>query len=403
MIRDASTMDKPIDSRPQRLRRRWALVAVVAALVVVGLVLAPSIRRWARSETSISRSQIRLGTVVRGDLVREVSVDGRVIAAFHPTSFSPAQGIVTISTAAGEVVEKGQILARVESPELGSRLDQERATLSAATSDHNRLEVSSRQQQLENRQDVELAEVRVAAARRALERAKRLFDLGLLNEIELETARDEVTVRSLELGQAEQREVLQREMLALEIDDSGQRLERQRLLVADLQRRVDALTVRAPVAGLVSRLHVEDREAVARNAALITVVDLTPAVITVGIDQFAGTVVGISPEVEGSRVKGRVAFAGEIPAGLKQNQRVSVRAVLETRRDVLKVPRGPFLEAGSGRHAYVVAGGMAEQQPIEVGATSVSEIEIESGLEVGDEIIISDTSRFESARRVLVR
>jgi HlyD family secretion protein len=423
MIRDASTMDQPIDSRPQRLRRRWVVASVIAALLIVGLVLAPSIRRWARSESSVSRSQIRLGTVVRGDLVREVSVDGRVIAAFHPTSFSPAQGIVTISTTAGEVVEKGQILAQVESPELGSRLDQERATLAASTSDHNRLEVSSRQQQLENRQDIELAKVRVAAARRALERAQRLFNLGLLNEIELETARDEVTVRSLELGQAEQREVFQREMLALEIEDSGQRLERQRLLVADLQRRVDALTVRAPVAGLVSRLHVEDREAVARNTALITVVDLsaleveiavaenladevtpgTPAVITVGIDQFAGTVIGISPEVEGSRVKGRVAFAGEIPPGLKQNQRVSVRAVLETRHDVLKVPRGPFLEAGSGRHAYVVAGGMAEQRPIGVGATSVSEVEIVSGLEAGDEIIISDTSRFESASRVLVR
>ncbi len=92
--------------------------------------------------------------------------------------------------------------------------------------------------------------------------------------------------------------------------------------------------------------------------------------ITVGGDHFAGTVVGISPEVEGSRVKGRVGFAEEIPVGLKQNQRVNVRVVLETRRDVLKVPRGPFLEAGNGRHAYVVAGGMAEQRPVEVGATS---------------------------------
>jgi len=423
MIRDASTMDQPIDSGPQRRRRWWTLAAVATALVVLGLVLMPSIRRWVRSETSVSRNQIRIGTVVRGDLVREVSVDGRIIAAFHPTEFSPAQGIVTIATAAGEVVEKGHILARIESPELGSPLDQEKATLAAATSDHNRLEVSSRQQQLENRQDVELAEVRVAAAERALERTQRLFDLGLVNEIDLETARDEVTVRSLELAQAEKREELQREMLSLEIEDSGQRLERQRLLVVDLQRRVDALTVRAPVAGLVSRLHIEDREAVARNTPLVTVVDLsaleveiavaenladevipgTPAVITVGIDHFAGTVVGISPEVEGSRVKGRVTFSGEIPAGLKQNQRVNVRAVLESRSDVLKVPRGPFLEAGSGRHAYVVANGMAEKRPIEVGATSISEVEIVSGLEVGDEIIISDTSRFGSASRVLVR
>jgi HlyD family secretion protein len=423
MIRDGSNMDQPVDPRPQRLRQAIIAAATAAALLIVALVAMPSIRRWASSETSVSRSQIRLGTVVRGDLIREVAVDGRVVAAFHPTAFSPAQGIVTINAEAGEVVERDQVLAQVDSPELENSLDRERATLAAATSDHNRLEISSRQQQIENRQDIHLAEVRLAASRRALERAHRLFDLGLVNEIELETARDEVTVRSLELEQAEQHEELQREMLALEIEDSGQLLERQRLVVSDIRRRVDALTVRAPVAGLVSRLHVEDREAVARNAALVTVVDLsaleveiavaenladevtpgTPAVITVGIDGFSGTVVGIAPEVEGSRVKGRVAFAEEIPAGLKQNQRVSVRVVLETRSDVLKVPRGPFLEAGSGRHAYVVANGMAEQRQIEVGATSVAEVEILSGLEAGDEIVISDTTRFESALRVLIR
>jgi HlyD family secretion protein len=423
MIRDASTMDRPVGDRPTTMRRWWALFAVAAILVIAGFLLAPSINRWARSETSVPRSQIRLGTVLRGDLVREVAVDGRVIAASHPTAFSPAQGIVSVAVDAGEVVEQDQVLGRVESPELESRLDQERATLAATSSDHNRLEISSRQRQLENRQDVELAEVRLAASRRNLDRSQRLFDLGLVNEIDIETAHDEVTVRTLELGKAERREELEREMHAFEFEDAGQRLERQRLLVADLQRRVDALVVRAPVAGLVSRLHVEDRQAVARNAALITVVDLTalevemavaenladevtpgtPAVITIGTEAFDGTVTGISPEVEGSRVKGRVAFTGEIPGGLKQNQRVSVRVVLETRSDVLKVPRGPWLEAGSGRHAYVVADGMAEMRPVEIGATSIAEVEIVSGLERGEEIVISDTTRFEGARRVLVR
>ena len=423
MIRDASTMDKPVDNSPRRrqLRRRIGVAAVV--LIICGLILAPSIRRWARSETSVPGSQIRLGSVKRGDLVRDVAVDGRVVAGSHPTTFSPAQGIVTIDVEAGMVVEAGLVIGRVESPELESRLDQEEATLAATKSEHDRLRISSRQRQLENQQDVELAEVRVAASRRALDRAQRLFDLGLVNEIDLETARDDVTVRTLELGKAERREELEREMQAFEIEDSNQRLERQRLMVADLQRRVDALVVRAPVAGLVSRIHVEDSQAVARNAALVTVVDLsalevemavaenladevfpgTPAVITVGTETFDGSVVGISPEVEGSRVKGRVAFAGKIPGGLKQNQRVSVRIVLETRPDVFTVPRGPWLEASSGRHVYVVSDGMAEMRAVEIGAASISEVEVVSGLEPGDEIIISDSSRFEGAQRVLVR
>jgi HlyD family secretion protein len=423
MIREASSMDKPIDHEPARTRRRVTLLAAAAIVVIGAVLLAPSVGRWATSETSVSGSQIRVGAVGRGDLVREVTADGRVVAASSPTSFSPAQGIVTIEVEAGEVVEAGRLLARVESPELENRLEQERATLAATVSDHERLSISNRQRRLENRQDVELAEVRVAAARRSLDRHRRLFDLGLVNEIDLEAAKDDLTVRTLELGQAERREELEREMHRFELADAGQRLERQRLLVADLQRRVDALDVRAPVAGQVSRLHVEDRQAVARNDALITVVDLTalevelavaenladevtpgtPAMITVGGETHRGAVVGISPEVEGSRVRGRVAFAAELPGGLKQNQRVSVRIILETRSDVLKVARGPWLEAGSGRTAYVVADGLAELRTIETGATSISEVEIVSGLGRDEEIVISDTSAFDGARRVLVR
>jgi hypothetical protein len=46
---------------------------------------------------------------------------------------------------------------------------------------------------------------------------------------------------------------------------------------------------------------------------------------------------------------------------------------------------------------------MAEMRAVEVGATSISEVEIVSGLDLGEEIVISDTTRFEGARRVLVR
>jgi HlyD family secretion protein len=99
----------------------------------------------------------------------------------------------------------------------------------------------------------------------------------------------------------------------------------------------------------------------------------------------------------------QVVFEQEVPVGLKQNQQLSTRIILDTRRDVLKAPRGPFLEAGGGRTAYLLEDGLAVRRPIEVGALSVSEVEIVTGLEVGDRIVISDTGRFEGAERVLVR
>jgi HlyD family secretion protein len=102
-------------------------------------------------------------------------------------------------------------------------------------------------------------------------------------------------------------------------------------------------------------------------------------------------------------VRASVAFVGRVPSGLRQNQRVPTRLIREPRRDVLRAPRGPFLEAGGGRSVYVVEGETAVLREIRVGATSVGVVEIVAGLEPGDEIIVSDTTRFGNAERVFLR
>ncbi|MGB5104236.1 MAG: hypothetical protein WBO04_13100 [Steroidobacteraceae bacterium] len=74
-----------------------------------------------------------------------------------------------------------------------------------------------------------------------------------------------------------------------------------------------------------------------------------PAEITYGTSRYAGVVTSISPEVLNGQVVGRVRFAEQAPADLRQNQRVSVRIVLEEKADVLVVDRGAFVESGGGR------------------------------------------------------
>jgi HlyD family secretion protein len=77
--------------------------------------------------------------------------------------------------------------------------------------------------------------------------------------------------------------------------------------------------------------------------------------------------------------------------------------VLEKKTNVVKAPRGPFLESGGGRHAYVVENGVAVRREIAVGAVSVAAVEITKGLREGEQIVLSDTSVFEGAKTVLIR
>ena len=68
--------------------------------------------------------------------------------------------------------------------------------------------------------------------------------------------------------------------------------------------------------------------------------------------------------------------------------------------NVLVVERGPFVDSGAGRVAYVVRNGTAERTPIQIGATSLNAVEIVSGVKEGDRIVISGTDEFKGAQRV---
>ncbi|MCB1641925.1 MAG: efflux transporter periplasmic adaptor subunit, partial [Xanthomonadales bacterium] len=62
----------------------------------------------------------------------------------------------------------------------------------------------------------------------------------------------------------------------------------------------------------------------------------------------------------------------------------------------------PFLDNDGGRFAYVISDGIAQRQPIRIGGSSMGAVEITEGLAEGDQIIISSTSRFAGAERVLI-
>jgi HlyD family secretion protein len=163
-----------------------------------------------------------------------------------------------------------------------------------------------------------------------------------------------------------------------------------------------------------------ERAQVAENAPLVTVVDLSALEIEFQVSEsyaneilpgmnaevsldgrrLMGTVAGISPDVRNAQVTGRVRFADQ-PKGLRQNQRASVRIVLDERADVLKVARSPFQDSDT-RFVYVVRDDEAIRVPVEYGPAAIGEIEVRSGVTAGDEVVLSDMREFRDAPRVLI-
>ncbi|HEX7114095.1 MAG TPA: HlyD family efflux transporter periplasmic adaptor subunit [Steroidobacter sp.] len=419
-IRDTSAQDRPIDQKPKLQQRRYKLIAAGGAGLLVMLVIGLLVRNWLAAEISVPRERIRIAEVTRGPFIRDVAAQGTVVAAVSPTLYATAAGTVHFLVRAGDVVKKGQQLATVESPELVNELKREQNALAALELAVERQAIDTRQRLAANQQAIDLANVTIQAAERELRRAEDAWRDRVISERDYEKARDDAAAARVNHKHAIETAQLQKESLEFELRARRLERDRQRLVVEDLQRRVDELTVKSPVDGVVGTLVVTERTSVAQNAPLLTVVDLSAfeieftvpesyaddlglgmeAEVTYGAKKYPAKVSAVSPEVRQGQVTGRLRFSGETPQGLRQNQRVAARIVLESRDNVLKVARGAFLDSGGGGIAYVIRDDIATRTKIRIGSTSISEVEILEGLEAGDRIIISNLGAFERVETV---
>ncbi len=420
MIRDTSAQDRPVapTQAPRSRRPLWLAGAAVGAVLVLGWLLSG----WMGSSGSVSAERLRFAEVTRGTLVRDAAVNGRVVAAVSPTLYAPAGGTVTLKIKAGDTVKQGDVMAVLDSPELQNELQRERATLAQLEAEVARQRILARKASLLAQRDADDAEVTRLAALRDLQRAQRGYELGAIPEVDFLRAKDTLQSAEIRAKHAATAAGLEGSDVALALKTQEQLLERQRLLTANVERRVEELNVRAPVDGIIGTLSVADRAVVVANTALMTVVDLSrlevelevpeayaedlglgmAAEVSIGATRAVGKIAAVSPEVVNNQVLARVRFDGEQPPGLRQNQRVSARVLFEEKPDVLMVARGPFLESLGGRYAYVVRDGVAERTAVRIGATSVSNIEVLEGLQPGDRIVIAGTDAFEDAERIAI-
>jgi HlyD family secretion protein len=422
LIRDTSDQDVSLARPPRDWHKNPRLWGAIIGLVVLVSLAYPPIKRLQGAALSVPLDRVRLATVERADLIRDVTAQGKIIASVKPVLFSPSSGRVSLKVRAGDTVQKGDLIAQIFSPELVSQHQQENSQLESLRSEVSRQEIQTRTEQLALQQSLDLAEVTSIAARREKRRADTAFEKGIVSVQDFEKAADDLHRAELEHQHLKDANVLRIERLNLELEMLNHDLSRQQFLVNDLLRKVEELAITSPVTGVVGNIEVNEMDFVSQYQALLSVVDLTvyevevevpeshaddlalgiDAEVNLGNELLAGSLTSISPEVQNGKVNCQIRFIGESPAGLRQNQRVSVRILLETKRQVLTVNRGNFMQATAGRFAYLVNDNVATKAAIEVGSTSVSKVEIVGGLEEGDVIVISGAGYFDDQDQVLL-
>jgi len=420
-LRDTAGTDRLLERGSPWRRHRGLLIAGAAAVIALG-ILAAYIAKFSGAGASVDRSHLTIAAVERGSFVRDVVADGQVVAAVSPTLYANSSGTVTLEVHAGDSVTKGQSLATIDSPDLTAKLSQEEATLQSLNIDWQRARLDAEHRLMQMHDAYSQAEVDAKTAQREYERSRKAYELGAYSELQSLKAQDALEKAQFTLAQAKANFESQPVQNRFDTDAKKALLDRQQFVVSDLRRQVDGLNLRSPVDGQIGQVQVADRASVAKDAPLMTVVDLSALEVQIKVAEnlardlrpgmsadlegdghhWSGTVSGVSPEVVGGQVTTRVRFGAEKPAGLRQSQRLSVRILIDQRNDVLMVDRGSFVDQDGGNFAYVVHDNIAARQPIRLGQSSIAKVEILEGLAVGDRIVISGADAFGGADRIIL-
>ncbi len=421
MLRDTSAQDRVIEPKNPLKRHRTLILVALAGIAALGTLIFVLVR-YSGAGASVDRARVSIASVERGNFVRDIAADGQVVAAVSPTLYANALGTVTLKVHAGDTVAKGQVLAVVESPDLTAKMSQEDATLVGQRLDWERATLDAEHKLSQLRDAYNQAEVDQKTAQRERDRSRKAYELGSYSELQALRAEDALEKAQFAFQQAKSTYESQPKQNRFDIDSKKALLDRQQFLVDDLKRQVAGLNVKSPVDGQVGQVQVADRASVAKDAPLLTVVDLSALEVEIKVTEslardlrtgmtadleggghhWQGVVSGVSPEVVAGQVTARLRFGAEKPAGLRQSQRLSVRIFIDRRDNVLMVDRGSFVDQEGGGFAYIVHGNIAERHPVQLGAASIAKVEILEGLSAGDQIVISGTDAFNGAQRVIL-
>jgi HlyD family secretion protein len=414
-------MDREI-SRSERRARTFRRLAVAAPLLGVGGALL----FWAPALVSptLSRTRVRTAKVDRGRVEAVVEASGTVVPAFERALSSPVDAqVLRVLKHPGDAVAAGDPLLALDTS--AARLDVERLEdrLEGKRNQEEQLrlalerELLQLQSKLESgRLDREVLLARVTRQRKLA--ADGLVSAELLAETEVGARKADIDLAQLESDMAAARRQTQAQLAGTALEVATLAKE-----VAEARRQLELATSRADVDGIVTWIvsqegaTVRRGEVIARVARLdsfrveATASDIHAARIAVGAPvrvplggrTLPGRVTSVFPAIEQGTVRFAVELASPSDAALRQNLRVDVHVVDRVKDGVLRLPRGVATGTGQVQQVFVVRGSRAERTRVRLGETGADAVEVLEGLNVGDEVIVSDMEDYEHLETVNLR
>ena len=405
----------------KRLIKRIVMI-VVAVLVIGGATIA--LARLKPAAPSVDMSGQWPGSVKRGPI--EIQVRG--LGALKPEEIhwiASAQDcrVASITRRAGiDPVKANDVILTLADPDLELEAERAEWTLKQEEANLSNLKVQLESDKLTQRADLAQLESQYTQAQLTADRDLELTRLNLKSDLESRLSVDSAK-------QFQNRVKLQRERLGITDDSIKAKIEAQRVVVESARaayglkrRQVDQLTIRAGIDGVLQEVDVEVGQRVPTGTILAKVADpkKLKAVlqiaetqmkdVRVGLDAtidtrngiVPGRVIRIDPAATNGTVAVDVALLGALPQGSRAELSVDGVVQIERLSDVVYMDRPVSGEPGTTIGLFKIDsdGKGAGRVNVKLGRASVNTIEVLDGLKVGDRVILSDMSQYDSYQRL---
>ncbi len=417
-------MDIIREQKPKKNKRiiQASAVVIVLVLVTVGL------RSLQPAAPSVQRATVWMDTVQQGTMVRQVRGPGTLVPEnMRMITAVTAGRIEQRYLLAGAEIQAETVILRLSNPDVEVQLLQAQQQLSQAQAILITLRSSLQTQRLTQQGLVAQTRTQHLDAKRIFDQNQRLFERNpdLVAQAELD--------RSQELAdELETRLQLERDRLEVLEASVDEQIMAQETQVGRLQaivqfntERLASLEVVAGVDGVLTELPVQEGEWVQAGGTLARVVqpgrlkaeiripqtqaqDVVVgqlAYIDTRNDTIEGRVARIDPAVQNGTVTIDVVLPEDLPRSARTDLNVDGTVVIERLDDVTYVGRPAYGQANNrvGIFKLVEDGNYAERVNVQLGRSSVNEIEVQEGLQPGDVVILSDMSQWDGYDRVRLR
>jgi HlyD family secretion protein len=371
---------------------------------------------------SVDRAAVWVDTVKRGPMLRQVRGLGTLVPEDIRWIATSKEGRVEkIVVRPGAKVQPDTVILELSSPDLEQTALDAEAQAKTAEAELTTLRATLQRELLSQESTTAQVHSEYQQAKMEAETNENLKKNGLIADLAYKTSiikRDEL----------QNRDEIENKRLAFARDSIEPQLAAKQATVNQLAasaklkaRDVEALHVKAGMSGVLQQLPVEVGQRVVSGTNLARVADPAklkaqikiaetqakdiqinqPASIDTRNGIVAGHVTRVDPAVEQGTVTVDVALDGALPKGARPDLSVDGTIELERLDNVLYVGRPAFAQDGATVGVFkLTTSGEAVRAPVQFGRSSVNTIEILSGLNVGDQVILSDTSAYDSHDRI---